>query len=648
MKKLISLFLCLAMLLSLSSVAFAASPISETDSDSSLGASLWNSYAGLWQKAIENYDPDKTAEWIGDMAQFSAKTVASISDYVADQIGERIADNTTPDTDTSAVADTVESVISGGGKIVSGMIRSGAEIAQQFITRSADILDKIADSSIGKILPGISTQPAKPTINYVAFGDSTSMGYFIGDYVDGYKRTDFPNNADNCASRTYSTYGQFSKYLSDTYQVNGYDLTMTGMRPSELRAILDKDYALRQGFDGVRGGTPNNFCNWHLDYYCSPGDSLNGYTKNNDTESDYDGMHDLYVEKTKNADIITYDLLTQDFGGYFAERFMAMNDPDYLNDYGNDTYAKLMQEEGYPQIAQGAEQLRSKLESLLASTGLPVATINTYLDIVLYCYAHFAINFSATMDQIYTLNPDVQMIVVGPFNTLRGLTTTIAGVKLDIGKLWGYVLDAITAYVLVGDDHAHQYLFADLGNELDLVIDAIARGELDMPANKTVKERICENLGLDDSSYAAVKGNIQKAAAITELPLLELLGSQGNAEEMVGRALMDGLGATASDLDKAMLAFALRFNIKSALGTHPSATGCQEKFAAVKLAFERGYTADGTYLARAIETSEYLTANAIGAIWNIGDSRNNLKTFFTDLFTPVIDLSELIGGLLKK
>ena len=96
MKKLISLFLCLAMLLSLSSVAFAASPISETDSDSSLGASLWNSYAGLWQKAIENYDPDKTAEWIGDMAQFSAKTVASISDYVADQIGDRIADNTTP------------------------------------------------------------------------------------------------------------------------------------------------------------------------------------------------------------------------------------------------------------------------------------------------------------------------------------------------------------------------------------------------------------------------------------------------------------------------------------------------------------------------------------------------------------------------
>ena len=558
------------------------------------------------------------------------------------------------------MADTVESVISGGGKIVSGMIRSGAEIAQQFITRSADILDKIADSSIGKILPGISTQPAKPTINYVAFGDSTSMGYLMNDFCDGYVRM----NYNNTKSSKFSTYSQFSDYLTQQGNiVSGIDLSMLGMRPSELRAILDGDYYEDQM------SRPHNFCEDHMSGYIG-------------VYGTYENIHSAFTKAISEADIITYDILMAEFGVYLVERIEGfLSGSPYLDyDGAGENFAQLMRENNCPEIAASAEALSSKIQSLLAGAGLPADMVSKVLDMVLYTYAHFAINFSVTMDQIYTLNPDVELIVVGPVNPISHMTATYNGIDIDVSALLDCMISSIAAYTIKGDSHASQYLYADCtATGLESFIDDFAKGTLFDPtadfygAYSAYRKIFFRGLSLPENFdtlvspevMAAINENIKATCSCPRFDLTNLLSvlsaSEADSAAAISRALFAGLDLSemgigdfsdlavgnAAPADRFILLF---FFISQARGSgyHPSAKGCLDKAAAIALAHQRGYTADGTYLARAIETSEYLTANAIGAIWNIGDSRNNLKTFFTDLFTPVIDLSELIGGLLKK
>ena len=75
---------------------------------------------------------------------------------------------------------------------------------------------------------------------YVSLGDSTSMGYILNDFNWSHHHPD--------GASAYANYARMMDYLKNTWNVKnleGLDLTLTGCRPTELRAILDKDFYAR-------------------------------------------------------------------------------------------------------------------------------------------------------------------------------------------------------------------------------------------------------------------------------------------------------------------------------------------------------------------------------------------------------------------
>lgn len=78
-------------------------------------------------------------------------------------------------------------------------------------------------------------------INYVALGDSTSMGYYVGDAP--HFSYSYQHNADYPSSE-YSQYTLFMNYLTGKYptmKITGTDLSLPGFRPIMLRGILEQD-----------------------------------------------------------------------------------------------------------------------------------------------------------------------------------------------------------------------------------------------------------------------------------------------------------------------------------------------------------------------------------------------------------------------
>ena len=625
------------MLLSLSSVAFAGSKPVEEETETSLLGSYVNFLRDLTRSNIETAGSIANA-----LTKSTSETFGDISGYFADkveEIGETV-DKLNPisdmlPVDASDVAGAVADAISGGTSVFSSMLQKGTEIAQAMITRSMDLIDRVSPDD-GQDDPA----PEAEELKYVALGDSTAMGFYVGnepEFTFSYKHN--VGSENKAPSSEYSEFAMFSKYLQEvtgkTVKKDG-DLTMPGMRPVLLRGILDETfYNTEMAKETTRY---NDHFKSHMTAFSGGEYSLykNAYNKKDGKEFKYDGyqqLHDDFTRLIKEADVITYDTLMVDFSLYMLAEVL----PGVL--YSKEScnaFQTLLNEEGYSSIAGSAASLESTLKSVLNKAGLTDTTmIHNLLDVFMYTYAQFAINFSKNMDDIYRLNPDVTLIVLGPTNPFDGVTATVGGVKLDLGKIWGYITDAITAYLVMGDPHADDYYFADcasVNGADEICMKAFADGRLFTDADYS------QALTYFSQSYEALS---------TSTYLQNMIKTSCQSFYDNGLDITAVLNGDYSGLSSSAIALGMMMALNG-IGFHPTDTAYLAKEAAIEAAFQRGYAANGTYLARAIETSEYLTANAIGAIWNIGDSRNNLKTFFTDLFTPAIDLSALIGGLMKK
>ena len=493
-------------------------------------------------------------------------------------------------------------------------------------------------------------------INYVSLGDSTSMGYLMNDFCDGYVRMNYYDNVSN----PYSDYVQFKTYLENQgYTVNGTDLCMNGMRPSELRAILYTDYKNEQF------ARTENFCENHIE----------GYSRGKgETYESYDEIQSVYTEALKNADIITYDILMGDFGLNFIDRMSALlsGGDSYYTDAG-ETFVQIMEESDRPEIVAGAKALNDKVLSVLGDKALPLGVVEHIIDAVLYTYAHFAINFSWTMDWIYNNNPnDVTVIVVGPTNPLDYLTVSYNGIEINVSQIWGYITEALTHYAVKGDPHADRYLFADCSAGVDSFVTAFAANQFKDDAYTYYRDLfygdIAEMAKLDPDFVktaldspdvrAIISQNIQSACSLSSYDVNDLLqGFSGGSdvEKELIKALLAGTDTilddfsdeTPSSLGQTALWFFILSQARGA-GGHPSANGYAQKLSYIINAYERGCTARTTYLIRAVKTARYLVTNTVGTLMGSKTSYNNLTALFTRLFTPVIDLSALLGNLLKK
>lgn len=497
-----------------------------------------------------------------------------------------------------------------------------------------------ANSPLASLLSFHSAYRKNHTINYVALGDSTAMGYYMNDYTGSYLHNTTPNNT----SSVYSEYAQFKAYLKRTgKQVNGTDLTLTGMRPAELRAILDSDYYRSAIEEKQEDSNAQKYLDWFCKHY-----------------GNYSNLHNTFTTAIESADVITCDMLSGDFGLYFTDRLSELlSDGFQESDYQSE-YEALMRREKYPALADSVAALNRTLRAALNSMGLGdnelVGTLDLLVDLLLYCYAHCVINFSKTVDWIYGLNEDVTLIIVGPYNPLTRLVGTYHGIEVNLGKLWDCLSEAIIYYIVKVDPHASQYRFADCSAGVNSFIDDFAEGHFLDAEYDSYRKVFSSNTDIDPANFAGESDlfqfnqNIQEICNTpveleTLLAVFQLEPDQLKTtyqEAALAHTTYNGItyDRDASSTSKTALLYAIVSQARSC-GYHPGVSGYLQKAGYMIKAYERSDTADNTYCTRVVDLAKKLAVNFIGSAFGFESSRDSLQAVLTQLFMPIIRINIL-------
>ncbi len=367
-------------------------------------------------------------------------------------------------------------------------------------------------------------QPAagdKDTKNLVVFGNSTSSGYGMPDFLNtnngfatnnnyleewaaeaaGYEQDwtdekawtmkaarEWNANHPDRARMSNSAYPwQLKKYIAENENVN-VDLTpitMNGMRTDELRAFLDKDYYeeasgrewkyAQKWIDdnGLTGDAADpekykGFLNSHLSWY------MGDFSDSGAGEPNYDAASQYVKNSIKDADVVVLDLCGNSFGTYMGYRLMAVMG---MNDrYRSNTYETINDVEDLP------PELRNQITSIVDAAAsktdvLSNPIVRQIFDIFMYSVADCIVNFSADVEMVRELNPDAKIIAVGLNNPMAGLKLEMGDQSVDIGKLaWG-LYSVVNTYVKSFDKNANNYFYASIPEETTSFASSIAKAE---------------------------------------------------------------------------------------------------------------------------------------------------------------------------
>jgi len=504
----------------------------------------------------------------------------------------------------------------------------------------------------GIVCDEVSAETKKSGFRYVHVGDSASMEYFMDDYSDKYQHNYKAQDGSEIEpSSSYSVYSRVCDYLKKqgVGDLQAQDLSMTGMRASELRSFWDAEY-YKEHEDEVKefekGGT---FWGYHMDMYLNGKDSY-GY-------GSYETLNKVYTEALTKADLITYDLTMNDFGTYLGKRLLGGGGENFKND----TFANLIEadvsDKMIRKITASAEQLKAALKTLLKDSSLPLETIESYIDIILYSYANFAISFSLNMDYIYQNNRDATVVVIGPYNTVEGMILNLGKVSIDAGVVWGLITEAINTWITSVDTHRNWYKFADMTGGCSTCISVVSENLWD--EYKMITEQFYEELGVRDilksgiTKETQIRTNLQvaclqgknvevsnltaslsgdkKAAAFRVM--LNPEDSEETAKAVVEKLpkeksyFFDGDGQYihTTQADRSAVYINLRIIASFGIGSHPDKTGYNQKEAAFIKAYESNFAADGTRISHVIK----LVIPAIRNIFNkvVGACKNLIASF---------------------
>ena len=420
-------------------------------------------------------------------------------------------------------------------------------------------------------------------LTYVAIGDSTSMGYYMDDFVDAYDRNKDGSNPENSSSE-YSLFSLFGDFLEKSGVVSEkFDLSLTGMRPTELRAILDEDFYARYS-------ETDNYVQDHLGYYTREINS-DGV---DDVFHSYDALQSLFIEWIMKANIITYDLSMAAINGYLPTRILDVVGGNY-DYYENDTLEKLLGDESNKQASEIISYVRAGLEGLMNIAELPADMVSQLIEALAYTTAEFAVDFTASLNEIYKLNPAVQIIVVSPFSPIEGLYVDLDGVKIDLGGILNVCKEAITLYV-TNAEYSNRYMYADITETVNTCADVMAAD--DYTNYQKLKELIVKEFNIAPENEEIAFANIAKAASIETVAVSDLsaaLGGDGNKDNALYNY------EEASTADRVALMFSVRFSAAHALGGHPNIDGYKAKADEVIATYMRGEKANRNYVTRGIK-----------------------------------------------
>lgn len=275
----------------------------------------------------------------------------------------------------------------------------------------------------------------KGKLNYVSVGDSMTNGYCFTGYEQGGKsvsldKYDLLNDKGIYGEGAYPL--QFEAYLEEA----GYDVNHTKLAPS---ALLAGDF-------------------WYLLGGCDrPEDNWNGF---NDYVGQYKGQYETlrshFQSAVKDADIMTVCLGNAEFGAFLLQKITeslgvlgatwGKNNTNLTLDYAL-TYAGLdaKQESVVKELYSTAKR---ELGSYIPEALYEQYHVDRVCDLLAYTAAGFLVNYKGALNEIVSLNPDVEIIQIGLMNTTYGMKVTMDdGSYIPVGDIMDGVFGLLNAYI---------------------------------------------------------------------------------------------------------------------------------------------------------------------------------------------------------
>ena len=312
------------------------------------------------------------------------------------------------------------------------------------------------------------------SIGYLAMGDDMSNGVGL----------------ENPQEDSYAV--KVAKELYGDNWESSYKLRAgTKYRVEELRYLIDNDY------------------------------SGDGYTQQffgtMDTEFERDKKSGAVREEVKSADYITISAGVNNFSTYIVEQMLYYVENGGKVKYSYDIESVLsgyeMQSVDFGDAYGEFEDMKAIVKNeLMAAAGDTmddaVELVDFVAEVSTYTVLSYIVSFNELVNEIYALNPDVELYVVGIYNPMAGETVsvTVNGTtrSVDIGKYFGGLLEIANAYTQILAPRKYDYTYVHPGNP-ELLIDVMGNDNLE------VNERIPQ----------ALKNRLLKSAEATAVSMIQ-------------------------------------------------------------------------------------------------------------------------------
>lgn len=316
--------------------------------------------------------------------------------------------------------------------------------------------------SIAAVYANAATASTVKTYNtYLSLGDSIASGFGLADYCNKLKgdniilsQGDYYKSTGGKVSIPTRIKGSYTDLVAKAVGATKvYAYACPGFRSSEIRMLIDDSY---DGDWVVKGKAITEL-------------SMGAYNYN-----DLMAMKPYYRAAVKQADLITIDVGMNDT--WFSVVAAVMTVGYAIN--GDDVNEVLKNAFNYFGSWEAMEQaFGDAFKQIMTAPGLTALVV----DAVRKFWMDFYINYTATIDAIYKLNPDVTVVSVGCYNSFKDWEVPI------------YIIPQVSCYIPMNSlklglkNSYDNYYYADVGD-----VDVIGK-HFTMP--------LPGNLTLDDSGY---------------------------------------------------------------------------------------------------------------------------------------------------
>lgn len=527
------------------------------------------------------------------------------------------------------------------------------------------------------------------SLHLLCFGDSTSNGFAL----EGYSENGTSDRLDDYSNVKYG-HGGFhdlsnksciallrDKYTDESHFEN---LCFEAQNPTIVRAFINENYAAKVLKYEIRNNPDyNSYLSYQL-FNTSPARKYHPYKVFNDTTTKtpidksgkiykryyekhpgmvqrYANLNFYFTESVKKADVIVLDGVMSSLFNYPSNAIIDLVDNDMDAIYKN----TILDITSLPEsLKKNIRNFSNKLTDQLDELGLPASKLKIIKNVFEYSYAIACIDTVKAVQEIHNLNPDAEVVIVGPSNILKDLHINYEGVNINVGGLFNVIVNGTSSY-LKKNAISCDYTYAGFSKNYQTILkeleetktpekllkddpylaeqilcslkDAAKEAELESlsaaldPDSENIEAQITALKVTIDSSHFKSGYNLES--------IIDVYSDSGELEALTDLNDVIFNGKEVSEELDAIAFLNVLANISKGAGVHPSVQGSIEKYDVISKKIDTlkkdGETLSKAYLAKA--KALYLTAkavrtsktikNTLSKITNLRDKLSHMKTY---------------------